>query len=110
MISGTTIEEIGDPSCSYGRIHTMLSKGLPKEKIAMNGAMAFELDAAGVPETIPHSTSKRILHKPLAGLCHQKVFLPLQFISTSGQGLSFEFQILQNADEAVNVTGGSVLW
>ena len=43
-ISGTTVEEIGDPSCSYGRIYTMLSKGLPKEKIAMNGAMGFELD------------------------------------------------------------------
>ena len=38
-ISESTVEEIGDPSCSYGRIYTMLSKGLPKEKVAMNGAM-----------------------------------------------------------------------
>ena len=50
-ISGTTVEEIGDPSCSYGRIYTMLSKGLPKEKVAMNGAMGFELE--------PHATDYR---------------------------------------------------
>ena len=90
-ISGTTVEEIGDPSCSYGRIYTMLTKGLPKEKIAMNGAMGFELVPNAdyrlqpTPETIPVSSSKKILHKPLAGICNQKVFLPLWAISSSGQ-------------------------
>ena len=61
-ISGTTVEEIGDPSCSYGRIYTMLSKGLPKEKIAMNGAMGFELvpnadyRVASTPESIVNNS------------------------------------------------------
>jgi hypothetical protein len=116
-LSGTTIEEIGDPSCSYGRIYTMLSKGLPKEKIAMNGAMGFELEphatdyrAAPTPETIPLSSSKKILHKPLAGICNQKVFLSLWAISSSGQGLSLEFQIIQDATAPVNITNGSSLW
>ena len=68
-MSGTTVEEIGDPSCSYGRIYTMLSKGLPKEKIAMNGAMGFEMipdpadyRAAPSPETIAPGKSKKVLH------------------------------------------------
>ena len=110
MISGTTTEDLGDPSCSYGRVHTLLSRGLPNEKIRMNGAMAFELDATGIPETIPASSSKKILHKPLAGLCHQKVYLPLQFISTAGQGLTFEYQIIQTAADAVNANNGSTSW
>ena len=116
-LSGTTCEEIGDPSCSYGRIFSMLSRGLPKEKIAMNGAMGFELEphatdyrAAPTPETIPASSSKKILHKPLAGICNQKVFLPLWAISSSGQGLSLEFQIIQDATAPVNTTNGSSLW
>ena len=94
----------------------MLSKGLPKEKIAMNGAMGFEMEpnvdyrVAPTPETIPVSSSKKILHKPLAGICHQKVFLPLWAISSSGQGLSFELQIIQDATAAVNTTSGSSLW
>ena len=81
----------------------MLSMGLPKEKIAMNGAMGFELEptvdyrVAPTPETIPIGGSKKILHKPLAGICNQKVFLPLWAISSSGQGLSFEFQIILDA-------------
>ena len=88
------MEALGDPSCSYGRIYTMLSRGLPKKKIAMNGSSAFDLNAAGVPETIPHSSSKEILHKPLAGTCAQNFFLPLWAISSSGQGLSIEVQII----------------
>ena len=97
-VSGTPVEEIGEPSCSYGRIHTMLPKGLPKEKIAMNGALGFELVphatehlAKPTPETIAPGKSKKILHKTLAGICNQKVFLPLWAISPSGQGLSLEF-------------------
>ena len=97
-MSGTTVEEIEDPSCSYGRIYTMLSKGLPKEKIAMKGSMGFELvphatdyRAAPTPDTIPPSSSKNILHKPLAGIYSQKVFLPLWAISSRCQGISLEF-------------------
>ena len=79
----------------------MLSKGLPKEKIAMNGAMGFELvpnadyRVAPTPETIPLSSSKKILHKPLAGICNQKVFLPLWAISSSGQGLRSNFKLFR---------------
>ena len=116
-ISGTTVEEIGDPSCPYGRIYTMLSEGLPKEKIAMNGAMGFELTSnadyrvAPTPETIANGKSKRILHEPLAGICSQKVFLPLWAISSSGQGLSLEFQIIQDAAAPLDIIGGaSSLW
>ena len=82
----------------------------------MNGAMGFELDpnadyrVAPTPETIPPSSSKKILHKPLAGICNQKVFLPLWAISSSGQGLSLEFQIIQDATAPVNTTNGSSLW
>ena len=63
-MSGTTVEELGDPSCSYGRIYTMLSKGLPEEKVAMNGAMGFELvpnadyRESPTPETIAPGSSK----------------------------------------------------
>ena len=101
-IQGTIIEDIGDASCSYGRIHNMLQLGLPQEKIRMNAGMGFELDANGVPESIPAGGSKKILHKPLAGLCHQKVFLPLTFVSTAGQGLSLEFQMISDGTEAVD--------
>jgi hypothetical protein len=107
IISGTTVEELGDPSCSYGRVYQMLSRGLPKEKVAMDAALGFELGATGVPETIPVASYKKILHKPLAGICHQKVFLPLQFISTSGQGLTFEIQIVANGGDAVDSTGST---
>ena len=59
-ISGTTTEEIGDPSCSYGRIYTMLSKSLGKESVAMNAALSFE--------TVP---------MPITGcLLHSRPFLP----------------------------------
>ena len=115
-ISGTTCEEIGDPSCSYGRVYAMLGKSLPKEKIAMNGAMSFELVPNAdyrlppTPETIHAGSSKKILHKPLAGICTQtKYFLPLWAISSSGQGLSFEFQIILDASAPPNV-GGSTSW
>ena len=97
------------------RLHNVV-KGVPKEKIAMNGAMGFELVphatnylTAPTPETIPHSSSKKILHKPLAGTCQQKVFLPLWAISSSGHGLSLEFQIIQDATATVNA-GGSTSW
>ncbi len=104
--------------CSYGRVYTMLSKGLPNEKIAMNGAMGFEMIphatnylAKPTPETIAPGKSKKILHKPLAGICNQKVFLPLWAISSSGQGLSLEFQIIQDATAPLDTTGGaSILW
>ena len=32
-IAGTTVEEIGDPSCSYGRIYTMLSQGGARKRL-----------------------------------------------------------------------------
>ena len=83
----------------------------------MNGAMGFELTpnadyrVAPTPETIANRTSKKILHKPLAGICSQKVFLPLWAISSSGQGLSLEFQIIQDAAAPLDITGGaSSLW
>ena len=74
----------------------------------MNGAVEFEFDASGVPEAIPATKYRKILHKSLAGICGQKVFLPLWAISSSGQGLSLELQILQDATAPVNA-GGSAL-
>ena len=75
----------------------------------MNGAMGFELvphatdyRAAPTPETLSHSKSKRILHKPRAGIYNQMVFLPLWAISSPGQGLSLEFQIIQDATAPVS--------
>ena len=56
----------------------MMSRALPKEKIAMNGAMGFELEpnvgyrVAPTPETIPVSGSEKILHKPIAAITNQK--------------------------------------
>ena len=84
----------------------------------MNGAMGFELTphatdyrVAPTPETIEPGTSKKVLHKILAGICSQKLFLPLWAISSSGQGLSLEFQIIQDATAPLDITGGaSSLW
>ena len=83
----------------------------------MNGAMGFELVPNAdyrlppTPETIPASSSKKILHKPLAGICNQTVFLPLWAISSSGQSLSLEFQIVQDATAPVGTSAsGSSLW
>ena len=90
--------EIGDPPCSYGRIYTVLSRGLPKEKIA-----------AGVLEKIPHSSSENT--QTACQDLQPKGVLPLWAISSSGQGLSLEFQIIQDATAPANSdTGKSTSW
>ena len=62
-----------------------------------------------LPKPYPIPKSKRILHKPLAKIGNQKVFLPLWAISSSSQGLSLEFQIIQDATAPMNA-GASTSW
>ena len=92
-------------------------EGLPKEKIAMNGAMGFELEpnatdyrVAPTPETIPLAVRRRSCINHLLVSATKRCFFPCGLSARLVKVLRLEFQIIQDATAPVNTTNGSSLW
>ena len=103
FMSGVEVERIGGAGMSYGRLYEQLSRAKAKE-VRENEAsleLGFEAnstDTQGLsltPGTFGPNQSIKVFHRPLAGICQQKNFIPL-FALTS-QGLVFEFLVQGNA-------------
>ena len=105
--SGVELERIGGSSCSYGRIHEMLSRGLPASKRVDEASIAFgvktgslagaavtaaeynELQAlakGGIfdSNTLAQNTSLVVFHKLFCGLAAQSLYMPLWALTGTG--------------------------